>query len=159
MRELKKKEAKQVISEISRLLPTVTIDSKTLFEEEISKDLRAYMLRPGKDVVAIGYKNLIFPALNLLWKRRIRPPDRYLVVDQGAIKPVLRGARILRPGVLEAKGIEKHALCFVLEAVNRTPIALGYCLMDLQELQTAERGVVALNIHHLGDRIWRLDFS
>jgi predicted RNA-binding protein (TIGR00451 family) len=158
MREVKKKEAKKILSKLQEILPELQLSIKTLFEHEVSEELKFYTSEPDRNVVAIAYQNQAFPSLNVLWKQKIRPKDRYLLVDEGAIKPLLRGAKILRPGVLEAQGISKNSLCFVLEAVNRTPIAVGYCLLSPEELQNSSKGVVALNIHRIGDKIWKVDF-
>lgn len=82
---------------------------------------------------------------------------RYVVVDSGAVPHVVNGADIMRPGVVEYDPeIEAGDLVVVLEERHRKPIAIGRALWSGSELGERERGKCIENLHHVGDKIWRL---
>ncbi len=79
------------------------------------------------------------------------------VVDQGAIKFLLNGADVMRPGVKEyEKWGESGKLVVVKEAVKNRPIAVGRTTISSQEMEAATKGVCFKNLHHVGDRFWNL---
>ncbi|NPA86356.1 MAG: hypothetical protein GXO42_03110 [bacterium] len=156
MRELSKKEVKQVRQALEAVLGQ-KLGISSLYEH-VQGELIYYTQEPAKQVVAVAVHGAIFPALNLFWKLKIRPKTSYVVVDQGAVKPIVSGADILRPGIIEVHNIEKQKLCAVLEPERRVPIAVGLCLVSEEELKNMQRGKCIKNLHHLGDRLWKLDF-
>lgn len=82
---------------------------------------------------------------------------RYVVVDSGAVPHVINGADIMRPGVVDFDPeIEPGMLIVVLEERHRKPIAIGRALWSGREFQEKDRGKCVKNIHHVGDRIWKL---
>ena len=73
----------------------------------------------------------------------------------GAIKFVVNGADIMRPGITEIQdGIEKDKFVVVIDEKNKKPLAVGLALFNSQEMQTATSGKVIKNIHFVGDEIW-----
>lgn len=78
-----------------------------------------------------------------------------ITVDKGAIKFVLNGADIMRPGITQIEpGIEKNELILIIEELQNKPLALGIALYDSEEMKTKEQGKVIENIHCLNDKIW-----
>jgi PUA domain protein len=82
----------------------------------------------------------------------------YVVVDAGAVPYVVNGADIMRPGVVEYDTeIEAGDLVVVLEERHRKPIAIGKALWSGEEFREREKGKCVKNLHHVGDKIWKLE--
>lgn len=85
---------------------------------------------------------------------------RYLpsvIVDMGAVKHVVNGADIMRPGIVafESK-FSRDDLVVVRDVKNRKPLAVCRALMSSDEAMALSRGKVLENIHHVGDKYWQL---
>lgn len=78
-----------------------------------------------------------------------------VVVDEGAVRFVVNGADIMRPGVVEFdKSIEKDDTVVVLEVKHRKPLAIGTSLLDAEGFGREKTGKVVKNVHFVGDHIW-----
>jgi len=78
-------------------------------------------------------------------------------VDEGAIKFVLNGADIMRPGVrsFDEWG-EAGRLVAVREEKRDRAIAVGRAVVTGEEMAKMDKGPCLRNLHHLGDRFWNL---
>lgn len=76
-------------------------------------------------------------------------------VDQGAIKFILNGADVMRPGIrrLDDWG-EAGMLVVVQEEAKGRAIAVGRSNLSGQEAQAMTRGSCLKNLHHVGDKYW-----
>ena len=83
-----------------------------------------------------------------------------IVVDEGAVKPISKGADLMRPGIVEVIGeFDAGATIIVVDEKNRFPIAVGRSLVSRQELLSmmlARRGRAIENMHHIGDKWWKV---
>ncbi len=80
-----------------------------------------------------------------------------VVVDQGAVPYVCRGADVMRPGVKRVEGeFERGALVAVLEERFGKAIALGNSLFSSEQLRAAKAGRVVEVFHFVGDKLWKL---
>ena len=80
-----------------------------------------------------------------------------IVVDEGAVRPISRGADLMRPGVVEFRGdFDKGDIVVVVERSRGLPLAVHEALMGREEAEAAERGRVSKSLHHVGDRYWKL---
>jgi PUA domain protein len=96
----------------------------------------------------------LIPHLKLLQAH----PDllKKIVVDMGAVKFMISGADVMRPGIVEIEaGIEKDALVVVVDVNNHKPLAVGIALFNIEEMQAMASGKVIKNIHYVGDEIWK----
>jgi PUA domain protein len=78
-------------------------------------------------------------------------------VDQGAIKYILNGADVMRPGIVrydEWGG--KDILLSVREVVKERAIAIGLSLVESSEMEKIKKGACVKNIHYVGDRYWNV---
>lgn len=99
------------------------------------------------------------------YQERIIPTLRYLqthcllkkvTIDMGAIKFIINGADIMRPGIKEIEaGFQKEDLITIVDANNKKPLAVGIALVSSPEMQAMTTGKVIKNIHYVGDRIWK----
>jgi RNA-binding protein, containing PUA domain len=77
------------------------------------------------------------------------------VVDAGAVKPIINGADVMRPGIKELLGdFGKDDVVFVTDEKGRV-IAVAVALYSRQEMEQMQKGKVLINLHHLGDKIWQ----
>lgn len=78
-----------------------------------------------------------------------------IVVDMGAIKFLISGADVMRPGIVSIdEEIKKDDFIVVVDQNNQKPIAVGLALFDFSEMKAMEKGNVIKNIHYVGDEIW-----
>jgi len=78
----------------------------------------------------------------------------YAVVDEGAVKHILRGADVMAPGVVEVSGFAVGDVVSVWAPGKVNPIAVGRALMSSEEVLRVRRGRAVENLHYAGDRIW-----
>lgn len=78
-------------------------------------------------------------------------------VDEGAIKFMLNGADVMRPGIrsLEPWGAAGKTVVVKEEKKGRA-IAIGRSVVSSEEAQSMSKGVCLKNVHHVGDRYWDL---
>ncbi len=78
-------------------------------------------------------------------------------VDEGAIKFVLNGADVMRPGIrtFDEWG-EAGKLVVVREEKRGRGIAVGRSLLSSSEMARVRKGPSLKNLHYLGDRFWNL---
>jgi PUA domain protein len=102
--------------------------------------------------------NYVLPTLYLVHKserRRLLPPYPMAVVDAGAAVRIVNGADVMRPGIKHIAGeFGSRAVVLVTDERART-IAVTLSLYSSAEILQMQRGKVLLNMHHLGDRVWR----
>ncbi|MDP3989934.1 MAG: RNA-binding protein [archaeon] len=99
------------------------------------------------------YEQKIVPTLHLLQERIVLPT---ITVDMGAIKFVINGADIMRPGITEiSEGIKKDDFIVIIDQNNHKPLAVGIALLETDEIKSAKSGKVIKNIHYIGDWIWK----
>ena len=78
----------------------------------------------------------------------------YILVDRGAVRHIVNGAHVMRPGI---KGYSEFGLddvVVVRELDYKRPIALGVAVVGSSTLPAMERGQVVRNVHHLRDWAW-----
>jgi len=106
----------------------------------------------------------VIPTLFLIHKSprgSLLPSFPKAVVDAGAVKRIINGADVMRPGIKKLEGdFNKGSIVFVADEKGRT-IAIAASLYSKGEIEQMEKGKVLLNLHYLGDRAWRasLDLS
>ena len=97
-------------------------------------------------------ENLI-PTLRYLQENQVL---KEIVVDMGAVKFVINGADVMRPGIVEIKeGISKDDFIVIVDVNNNKPLAVGIALLNSEDMRSATAGKVIKNIHHVGDELWR----
>ena len=78
-------------------------------------------------------------------------------VDEGAIRFVLNGADIMRPGIRKMDDWgEAGGLVAVREEKKGRAISVGTTTLSGKEAQEMKKGSCIKNLHHVGDRYWEL---
>tara|TARA_Y100000034_G_C6835939_1_gene377757 strand:+ start:140 stop:586 length:447 start_codon:yes stop_codon:yes gene_type:complete len=92
---------------------------------------------------------LKFLQTNLLLKK--------ITVDMGAVKFVVNGADIMRPGIVEIElEIKKNDFIVIIDQNNKKSLAVGIALLNSEEMQNSSSGKVIKNIHYVGDELWKM---
>jgi PUA-domain protein len=103
------------------------------------------------------YDSVLLPTLTFLQHAQYSHILKKIVVDMGAIKFLIGGADIMRPGITYFdEGIQKGDFVVIVDENNSKAIALGLALESTQNMKLQEKGKVIKNIHYVGDWIWEL---
>ena len=152
---LSKKEKKKIIGELSKQYPSIEIDKDLFMEFYEEKGFPRILIIEGVPAF-FEYKDKWAPHLKYLLKKGYEWAP-YVVVDMGAVKPLLRGADIMAPGIREVVGeFGPGDIVVVIEEKYRKPFVVGESLVESKPLADGEikRGKVILNIHRAGDKLW-----
>jgi len=149
---LRDKEARAILEEIQRTLPS--IDSRleeTKIEVASLTPETQLILIEGKPAFLKTAKDL----LPTLTNTNILDRMPTITVDAGAIPHICNGSDLMAPGITRISGdFPKEAIVTVAEQTYGKKIALVRTLIDSQTMTTTRRGKVATNLHYVGDKTW-----
>ncbi|NPA22505.1 MAG: pseudouridine synthase [Candidatus Micrarchaeota archaeon] len=77
-------------------------------------------------------------------------------VDKGAVPFILKGAKVLRPGIVDIGNFNKGDS--VVVKYQGVPIAIGIALVGSEEAREMEKGAVIKTVHYKGDALWKGTF-
>lgn len=99
---------------------------------------------------------IIVPTLkNILENKILYDKIKKVVVDMGAVKFVVSGADIMRPGIVNFDdGIVKDDIVLVIDANYKKPLAVGIMMFYGEEAKAIQNGKVVKNVHWVGDKVW-----
>jgi PUA domain protein len=141
--------------------------------EEMANNLGVEAFRPGEPVdraestdfdilfinnVAEGmiYQDKVF--LTVRGLLRHRPQRASVTVDMGAVPFVTKGADIMGPGIVDADpAVRPDDLVWVKDINNGVPLAVGVALVSGEEMRERSPGKAIKNLHHVSDKLWKLD--
>ena len=82
-----------------------------------------------------------------------------VTIDAGAIKFIINGADVMRPGITSLdEGIIKDQPIVIIDSVHGKELAVGLALFSSEEIRSMSAGKVIRNIHYVGDEFWKLVF-
>ncbi len=74
-------------------------------------------------------------------------------VDEGAVKHIVNGASVMRPGITKIDyNVKKDGIVKVTNAGHI--LCIGVSLYDKEEMEKLDKGVVVKNLHRKGDKFW-----
>ena len=142
MRTLSKKEIKELNEKIGKEL----FSKKDLVTEEDE----IYFFE--NEALFFTSKDKIVPTIRFLLRDLYLPT---VTVDMGAVRFVVKGADIMRPGITACDpGLEKGNLVAIVDETHGKPLAVGRLLLSSGELLEATEGKVVETIHYVGDALW-----
>ncbi len=98
------------------------------------------------------FEDKIVPTLKLLQEQNIL---KKIIVDMGAVKFVVSGADIMRPGVVEIEeGIKKDDFIVIVDETHNKPLAIGTAMFSTDEMKTMTSGKCVKSVHYVGDKLW-----
>ena len=138
----------------------VTIKSKELKNNsfiEVSKKDKVELI--DNKLISVNSKIVFFlddkkyvPTLRLVLERPEILPK--VTIDKGAIRFVINGADIMRPGVTRSETQkENQYVCIVDENLGK-PLAIGKILIE--KFMEESSGKVIKNLHHYNDELWQI---
>ncbi len=154
-RPLSKKEKKKLIEELKRYgWIEIDIDDKVeeakVRIEDKGKEYLVYYVNGKPMLWRLGDE-----LIPILCGQPVNAPS--VVVDEGAVKFIVKGADVMRPGIVAFEGdFKKGDIVLVKSTTLPFPIAVGKALYDREEMEKMERGKVVKNLHHLGDILFSL---
>ena len=154
---IKLKKKKQIYEQITTFLEERAINYlESKFQEKfqiekvyISKNKIFFI--DGKPLLA-GVKNVLFPTL--IFKKFIAYLPK-IIVDMGAVPYICNGAHLMAPGVLKITGsFQEKKIVTIIDERHNLPIAIALSLFNSELLVRQKKGVIANNLHYIGDEIW-----
>ncbi|HOL06658.1 MAG TPA: RNA-binding protein, partial [Methanomassiliicoccaceae archaeon] len=102
------------------------------------------------------YKDKIF--LTVRGLLRCRPEKAAVTVDMGAVPFVTKGADVMGPGIVDADpDIQPGDMVWVKDIKNGVPLAVGEALIPGLQMRERSPGKAIKSIHHVTDKLWKLD--
>jgi PUA-domain protein len=148
---LKKKMLKEVEKTLGDYSTILKPKSKV---EIIETDLEDIILIDGSPMIMM-IEGEPFPTLKGALELDIQ--SRYVVVDMGAVKFVVKGADIMSPGITDADpNIKEGDLVIIIDETHRKPLATGRSIISGPEMVENKEGKAVKSIHHIGDKVWDL---
>jgi PUA domain protein len=144
---------KKEIRELKEHLKEDIINNAKRIEE--LKDNDGHFIFIDEEPVLFELNNRWINTLHSILKNSNSKDLKKIKVDQGAIKFVVNGADVMRPGIVEVdETIAKDEIILIIEETHNKPLALGSSLLSGTEINAATSGKVIKNIHYVGDIIW-----
>ncbi len=133
------------------------------YQLEISKKDHAEMVEEGdlklllinKQPAFFWYEQQWVPHLKLLQTKDLL---KKIVIDMGAVKFIVNGADVMRPGIVEIEeGIQQQDFIVIIDQNNKKPLAVGIALFNTQEMKALPKGKAIKTIHYVGDEVWKIE--
>ncbi len=129
---------------------------------EISRKDQVELIEDKYKVILINkkpsffyYNGRLVPTLKFLQENNLL---KKITVDMGAVKFVVNGADIMRPGIVDVEeGIAKEDFVVVVDKNNRKSLAVGIALFNSEEMKATGSGKMVKNIHYVGDELWKIE--
>lgn len=150
---LKKREQREEIEKIEKdLRSSIGLDEKSQIESGILDDGSHILLLDG-EIIFFEHDGRKFPTLRALLKGIIQIPQ--IIVDMGAVKYVVNGADIMRPGITQVDDqVIANGIVAIVDERHRKPLAVGISQLSASDLRQASSGKVIKSIHHVNDDLW-----
>jgi len=128
----------------------------------LQKSSQASCDEPEEGVVFVHLEGLVFVHSKGVYTPFLGSPEVLALfpsatVDEGAIRFLLNGADVMRPGIrkLEPWGEEGKIVVVKAEKKGRA-IAIGKSTVQSSDAESMTKGVCLKNLHHVGDKYWTL---
>lgn len=127
-------------------------DAKERLEEGVLDEGTHILLYEG-EILFFEEDGRLIPTLHALLNGILSIPT--VTVDMGAVRFVVNGADIMRPGVTKVDdGIAQGSVVAVVDERHGKPLAVGVSLMSSEDILAATSGKVILSKHHVNDAMW-----
>jgi PUA-domain protein len=148
---LKGSDARKIIAKIEPFLEDSSRLRRASLEMAISDDGVDLIFIDGRPLMMIVEEQPFFTVLGAI---ELMPNKRLVVVDAGAVRFVVNGADIMKPGIVSADPeIAIGDLVVIVEERHKKPLAIGRALVAGTEMKGEGKAVKSL--HHVGDVIWK----
>jgi PUA domain protein len=128
----------------------------------VPKSAQAECAEPEEGVVFVDLDDLTFVKVEdrfvpFLGSPKVLEMFPSATVDEGAIRFLLNGADVMRPGIRKFDDWgSPGAIVVVKEERKGRAIAIGLSAVSGSEASSMTKGSCLKNLHHVGDRYWNL---
>ena len=147
MKTLSKAEVKKLRDELWAIYKVDLFKKGDIIQ--LNTDTKSILV--NKELYFFSYEDRYVPTLKLLQKINFL---KKVTVDMGAVKFVVDGADIMRPGIVDVEEFNADDFVSVVDVNNKKPLAVGIALFNSKEIEAYKTGRVIKNIHYVGDEIW-----
>ena len=95
----------------------------------------------------------LLPTLQNLLRRNFL---KTVTIDMPAVKFIVNGADVMRPGIVAYGEFKKDEIIAVIDEKNKKPLAVGKALFSSEEMKLMDKGKAVKNLHWIGDEMWRM---
>jgi PUA domain protein len=150
---LKKREQRNEIERIETDLGhSIGLDAKSRLEGGVLDDGSRIILL-NNEILFFEHNGRNFPTLRALLDGIIEIPT--VTVDMGAVKFVVNGADIMRPGITKVDdAVTANGIVAIVDERHGKPLAVGVSTLSATDLRAATSGKVVKSIHHINDDLW-----
>jgi PUA-domain protein len=150
---LKKREQRDEIEQIeSDLGSSIGLDAKGQLESGVLDDGSRILLL-NNEILFFEYEGRNYPTLRAILDGIITIPT--VTVDMGAVKFVVNGADIMRPGITKVDdAVTANGIVAIIDERHGKPLAVGVSKLSASDLRAATSGKVVKSIHHVNDDLW-----
>ncbi|MCL7415561.1 MAG: RNA-binding protein [ANME-2 cluster archaeon] len=149
--QFRKSQTKDMIRQIGQILTNAdSILEKKKLELAIT-DEHELLLVDGEPLFFITDGEPFFTVRGAL---QLKPDKRVVTVDAGAIAFVVKGADVMKPGIVSADTrIKEGDFVIVTEETHGKPLAVGRALVNGDQM-TGGSGKAIKTMHIVGDKLW-----
>ena len=148
---LKGSDARKIIAKIEPFLEDPSSLRQSSLDMAVSDEGVALIFIEGRPLLMLVEDQPFFTVLGAI---EMMPYKRLVVVDSGAVRFVVNGADIMKPGIVSADPeIAVGDLVVIVEERHNKPLAIGRALVAGTEMKGEGKAVKSL--HHVGDVIWK----
>jgi PUA-domain protein len=147
--------AKDFNKELEQAAYTISFSKKDAVERIDDKENDLVIISINKTPAFFYYENRLLPTIKFLHSQKEKLL-KSITVDMGAIKFLVSGADIMRPGIVEIdQDIIQNDVIAVIDQKNKMIISIGISMFDASEMNIQEKGKSVKNMHYVGDNIWK----
>jgi malignant T-cell-amplified sequence len=77
-----------------------------------------------------------------------------VTIDMGAIKFVCKGAKVMRPGIVDFDSFKNGDIVVVKDQIHGRALAVGLALKDSEAAKAMSKGYIIDNFHYISDKMW-----
>ncbi len=104
-----------------------------------------------------AFRDYILPTLKLVYDdENIWNKMKKVTCDMGAVKFVVKGADLMRPGIVGFDAaISADEPVLIVDESHSKPISVGISLFSSKDYEEKDTGKAVKNLHYVGDSIWK----
>jgi len=151
MRRLRKKEARKISEEVRERAGVEVRGEMDLVEFD-----KFNIILVNREPLLIQYGGKHY--VSVYGAIKLKPSKFRVTVDEGAMKFIMNGADVMKPGIVYVdERIKEGDFVYVTVENKESPIAVGIALCDGVEMKG--KGKAVKNLHHIKDRVWKHFFG
>ncbi len=150
---LKSKDVKELIDKIRENYNNSFFDEKSNVETGDMEEYKIILIE-NEPVFVVHENKMVFTLKGL---DRFKPQEKFVTVDMGAVRFITSGADVMAPGIVDAdRNIKENQQVWICDEKHKKPLAVGFALMNGEQMVKEEKGKAVKVVHYVGDRLWNL---